>query len=233
MFIALNRKQRGEVMSIMRAVANASAALVIDGKAQELWNSYSEDSTMAEITVQDGVATARSLASPSKPRSDLYKIFFAAPAQESRSFFNKPTGMFHGEHDLPDSLQERLQSSKPLASRIVNGISGMIGSNPPSDDEGDIEGKQPKKARSLVKPSEVIIATWNNDAAIEFLGPKYDGRYAQAVNTDYLEDPEIAMENKRSSEKRHLDLDDCLNEFSKPEVLGDHDLWYCSKVSQL
>ncbi len=214
----------------MRVIANANAALVVEDKAQELWMSRNEDSTTTEITVQDGLATARNLpTTPSKPRNDLYELFFTS--REGRSMFNKPTGMFYNDPpNQPDSLKDRLHSAKPLSSRIANGISGMMGSNPPSDDEDHGHSTQQRKAHSLVKANDGIIVTWNDDAALEFLGAQYQGRYAQVEDFEYVEDPDIAGERKRASQKKSIDLDDCLNEFSKPEVLGEHDLWYCSNV---
>jgi ubiquitin carboxyl-terminal hydrolase 4/11/15 len=216
MFVALNKQQRTEVMSICRAVVNACMALVREDKA---------DGLFASVPAAEGDAATSTSPSPrsQKLKTGLYELFIE---KQNRFTINKrSSGMFSGE---PGNNQETLGDRlKPkLMNRITNGLSGMISSAPNSDDED--EGAKP-----LIWPSEAITLDWKPEAANEFFGPDRLGRYATDRDYEHVEDPDIATERQKEGRKGTLSLDDCLNEFSKPEVLGEHDLWYCSNVSLL
>jgi hypothetical protein len=213
MFVALNRRQRAEVPSIYRAVANVLTGVVREDKIDRLFGAP------AEMEASDDTPT--SLRSR-KPVTGLYDIL--VDRSSSKLMPKKPGGMFFGElGNYRESLADRLKPK--MMTRITNGISGMI-STPNSDDEDE-------KVKTLISSVEAITLDWKDEAVTELFGQDTAGRYVSDNDYERVEDPAIAVEREKAGRRDTLSLDDCLNEFSKPEVLGEHDLWYCSNVGVL
>ncbi|TIB82659.1 UCH-domain-containing protein [Wallemia mellicola] len=119
------------------------------------------------------------------------------------------------------------------------------------DDQGDLEMKQDnslqdqsieslyenleterQKSLSLIKFGEALVVEWKNDLAEEVFGDDLSstGLWEQF---DVIEDPQYVQSKQTSkSPKKGITIEDCLDEFTKEEKLGEEDLWYCSKCQK-
>lgn len=157
------------------------------------------------------------------------------------------------EGSLP--LGRSLDNSRdyvPLTSRIPTpapqkesqGASeGSTDGNSDADSEAEVEAEAPQSpakeepiVRSLVESSEGLILDWNTDAKDALFGGKdYDNEDLRGKPTykrpELLSDPEII---KRKSEwdtrrTKGVSLDECLDEFSKEEILEEQESWFCPR----
>ncbi|KAL8795293.1 MAG: hypothetical protein Q9195_002162 [Heterodermia aff. obscurata] len=97
------------------------------------------------------------------------------------------------------------------------------------------ETNEPKTAGDgLVRLGEAILLDWNSEAYDALFGGLYnndeDPRGVESFRDLRVQhDPEF-QERKRVRERRRkhgISLEDCLDEFVKPETLSENDAWYC------
>ncbi|TXT15799.1 hypothetical protein VHUM_00302 [Vanrija humicola] len=171
-------------------------------------------------------------------RGDLFKVHVAdASSAESNSgsmslfkSTNKDPSIHSfykgnpaGAHNQWSSLDKRRASKRPMLQRISSSISNLVGSSPNSDDES--EDATPVPTLPVIRPGEAIFVEWKAE--------DYDSFFPNApssaglVEAETIVDPAIAKEAAKKREGRSISLDDCLDEFSKEETLGQDDLWYC------
>jgi len=90
----------------------------------------------------------------------------------------------------------------------------------------------------LVRLGEGLIVEWNESAFEEVFGGVSRSDTTQGMKTyvdlDHLNDPALGDMKRRRQEKKKngLTLDDCLEEFEKPEVLAEQDEWYCPRCKK-
>lgn len=132
-------------------------------------------------------------------------------------------GHAQGAHNQWSSLDKRRASKRPMLQRISSSISNLVGSSPNSDDEG--EDAAPIPTLPVVRPGEAIFVEWKAEDFAGFF-PNFD-HVPIYFDAETIVDPAIAKEAAKKREGRSITLDDCLDEFSKEETLGQDDLWYC------
>lgn len=178
-------------------------------------------------------------------RGDLFKIYVAdAASAESNSsgmsFFKKSDPNVHnlyrgnpsGAQGSWSSLEKRARAKRPVLQRMASSFSNLVGTSNSaagsaanSDDEGDAEDpKQPKQPAACVRPGEALFVQWKSSKFDEFFEPR---REQLLRGLDLVVDPAIAKDAEKKGRGRAITLDDCLDEFSKEETLGQDDLWYC------
>lgn len=175
---------------------------------------YSSDQTSTDG--QSGTATKRKL------RRDLFQLSFATAGggdTDQKSVFFKGT---------PRKLltpEEKRTQRRSMLSQVTSAIQKNF-SRPGSDDEEEAAQD------ALLKPGDAIFCTWEDKAARHFFNAGYRGRYLTQDSYVSVVDPAIKTEEKKYLErkKRGITLDDCLDDFSRIETLGENDLWYCSNV---
>ncbi|CAE6531128.1 unnamed protein product [Rhizoctonia solani] len=103
-------------------------------------------------------------------------------------------------------------------------------SDPESEDEAVVVDKAPPAP--LLKPTDALVCSWDHTMQAHFFGP-------EAALFDWWEDfihPDVQAvrdaQTKSRSGKRSIDLEDCLDEFTKEEQLGEDDLWYCPRCKK-
>ncbi|TCD71861.1 CSN-associated deubiquitinating enzyme Ubp12 [Steccherinum ochraceum] len=81
----------------------------------------------------------------------------------------------------------------------------------------------------LVRPNDVFVCEFDSHMK-EF----YFLEHKQWDKWDEFEHPELKAnrEAARSAKKRSISLQDCLDEFTKEEQLGEDDLWYCPRCKK-
>lgn len=103
----------------------------------------------------------------------------------------------------------------------------------------DESSQTPATDSPLIKPGEAILLDWTPEA--------YDSLFGGLSNSDddlrgvethdqlYAEDDPALQERKKKREKRRksgITLDDCLDEFAKPETLSENDAWFCPQCQK-
>ena len=101
-------------------------------------------------------------------------------------------------------------------------------SSPPlSEDEG------------LIRPGEIIILDWTQEGYEALFGGHEDDEDEERggptwKSVDMLPDPDLEASRKKRSDRRRngISLEDCLNEFGKPETLSEQNAWYCPRCKE-
>ncbi|KAE8190623.1 hypothetical protein A4X06_0g7186 [Tilletia controversa] len=96
------------------------------------------------------------------------------------------------------------------------------------------EGKQPAGKRwPLVYTGGGLVCLWYQTAKAHFFD-RASNNMADWGPTDSFEDPEIQKLQAAASTRRKTDLsiDNCLDEFTKEEQLGEDDPWYCPRCKE-
>ena len=176
------------------------------------------------------------------PRGDLFKVHVAdASASERPSGFgmnmfkskdNLPTPLFKGSlNDASKAfspLENRLKIKKGMFGRITSGLGNMMSSSSSSaagesEAEADSTPSTPSSPQPVVRPGEGIFVEWTVK--------KFNEYFDTTFVPESIIDPAIEVEQRKKKEGKVIDIEDCLDEFSKEETLGQDDLWYCPVVS--
>ncbi|KIR27707.1 ubiquitin carboxyl-terminal hydrolase 4/11/15 [Cryptococcus deuterogattii R265] len=178
------------------------------------------------------------------PRADLFRVYVADPAgdfsfKNFRSSEKKNDAAHLYDKDITSAsrswslLESRKKKAKKhIVNRLASGISSMVNPSHNSEDEAlsdastatspsKIEKKKEKLANSklVVRPGEGIFCEWSGADFAEWLNDNVKGE-------DVI-DPAISKDLAKKREGKHIGIEDCLDEFSKEETLGQDDLWYC------
>lgn len=91
--------------------------------------------------------------------------------------------------------------------------------------------------QDLVKERMALVCEWTPeffDIFFSGLEDEGEGGNNTWTNPQVLVNEEVEILKKERAAKKDnvLNLDNCLRLFSKPEVLGEHDLWYCSDCKE-
>lgn len=131
----------------------------------------------------------------------------------------------HSNSESPDSVDEHLNS---LADKLEKDkLSDSI----------KLEEASTAKSGSLIDKRIALICEWDPeyfDIFFSGLEEKDKGGNNTWTNPEILVNEEVE-ESKRLREEEsnnEITLDQCLKLFSKPEILGEHDLWYCSNCKE-
>lgn len=114
---------------------------------------------------------------------------------------------------------------RPAVQRPLFGNRLDTSSDPTSDDDTDDESRP----ASLVQHGMGIVCVWSKRDLVNLLGSKSSSAFDMGY--EKFVDPSLAAEMGKRRTKAVLSIQDCLDEFSKEETLGEDDLWYCSNVS--
>ncbi|KAF5095686.1 hypothetical protein D0Z00_003040 [Geotrichum galactomycetum] len=83
-----------------------------------------------------------------------------------------------------------------------------------------------QRTGALLESHDVLICTWNPQAYVEIFGQEYVNATIETVSDPELEKHRAERQRKK---EQGIPLSDCLDQFSKTEVLGEDDLWHCSR----
>ncbi|KZS94514.1 UCH-domain-containing protein [Sistotremastrum niveocremeum HHB9708] len=83
---------------------------------------------------------------------------------------------------------------------------------------------------SLLKRGDWLVCEWDIHMREYYFGPdkQDDYRFPLFEHPEYL----AAQEARNKTKKKGITLDECLDEFTKEEQLGEDDLWYCPRCKK-
>lgn len=84
-----------------------------------------------------------------------------------------------------------------------------------------------QRSISLLKFGDGLIIEWNSQFYKNVFGDNDEEIWENFENVD---DPEYV--NQQTTSNKSININDCLDEFTKEEKLGEEDLWYCSKCQK-
>ncbi|GAB7360330.1 hypothetical protein MBLNU230_g8084t1 [Neophaeotheca triangularis] len=109
------------------------------------------------------------------------------------------------------------QSSRTLTGQVV-----------PSKLQQETEGSY------YIKLGECIVLDWSTDAMNAVFGDGVWRSAPEPKNLPKVSDPELeAKQNKRAARKKNgIDLEECFQTTSKPEILTEDNTWYCNRCKE-
>lgn len=138
-------------------------------------------------------------------------------------------GRFGPSREIPDgrAIGELYPLGTPYKSSVRR-RHGMQLDSLDSDDEAAGAGPAKDAPPVFVGHGTGIVCAWPVRILHDVIGKKD----ASAFDMGYekFTDPSIVAESGKKKTKAVLSIQDCLDEFSREETLGEDDLWYCSTV---
>ncbi|WRT69987.1 uncharacterized protein IL334_006980 [Kwoniella shivajii] len=214
-----------------------TASMDVDSSQPSSTISGLHPSASSTSLVSQGSTTGRSIAGSVSgklvARADLFKVHVAEAASEPmfNSFKSKEKVNVHRIINKEpseassswSSLESRKKPKKALFKRMTAGINSIVSTGYHSEDEGhlsDASNTSPiQNAQPVIRPGEGIYCEWSSALFEEWLD--------EDAKADEIVDPAIDKELAKKKEGKKIDIEDCLDEFSKEETLGEDDLWYC------
>ncbi|KAK0521378.1 hypothetical protein OC835_006903, partial [Tilletia horrida] len=155
--------------------------------------------------------------------------------------------------EFPKSGEDWESSSEVLAERSARldaAAASAVAAEPSgdaadADATGDSSGKAPASSDAadgkqrahkrwpLLYTGGGLVCVWNPTAKAHFFD-RATNSMADWGPSDTFEDPEIQKMRTAASNRRKTDLtiDNCLDEFTKEEQLGEDDPWYCPRCKE-
>jgi ubiquitin carboxyl-terminal hydrolase 4/11/15 len=87
---------------------------------------------------------------------------------------------------------------------------------------------------SLLRDNDAFFCEFDEDKKTYYFGDGPRAEHARWDNWEIFIHPELEEARKAAAEKSHkaITLQDCLEEFTKQEKLGEDDLWYCPQCKK-
>ncbi|WWD19867.1 hypothetical protein CI109_104335 [Kwoniella shandongensis] len=215
-----------------------SASSPAPAESQIVNGLHAAGSTSSLISQTSVRSKAGSVSGKLVPRADLFKVHVADPAGDFSMkslkgkgkdqvipFYSKEPSSASNSWSLLESRKKK--AKKHIVNRLASGLSSIVSPTYGSEDEGasDSSAAIPHQPpRPVVRPGEGIYCEWSSKTFAEWLDPDVLG--------ETVVDPAIEKELAKKKEGRHISVEDCLDEFSKEETLGNDDLWYCPECKK-
>ncbi|CEL62916.1 ubiquitin carboxyl-terminal hydrolase 4/11/15 [Rhizoctonia solani AG-1 IB] len=105
-------------------------------------------------------------------------------------------------------------------------------SDPESEDGSEVMVGKPSQPTPLLKPTDALVCQWSPPIQSHFFGNESSlfDEWEEFIHPDVqaVRDAQV----KSRSGRRSIDIEDCLDEFTKEEQLGEDDLWYCPRCKK-
>ncbi|EIW72145.1 hypothetical protein TREMEDRAFT_36466 [Tremella mesenterica DSM 1558] len=187
------------------------------------------------IRTNDSTASLRSLASSRSlvPRGDLFQVHVADASSSDK---NNGFTLFKGKAEIVpfykqtvsaastewSILEHRKKPKKNMFGRLTSGINSFVNPGYNSDDEHSPPSTPTTPL--VVRPGEGIFCEWTHKRFNEY--------FDTAFKPEEIIDPQIQKEAEKRKAGKNIGIEDCLDEFSKEETLGQDDLWYCPQCKK-
>ncbi|GAC99907.1 ubiquitin carboxyl-terminal hydrolase 2 [Pseudozyma hubeiensis SY62] len=188
------------------------------------------------VVVPDVSTVDADVSSPSvAPLNEFKAPTPSSPALRIRfSIAELGQGLPKGSESNADNLSEDLEERHArLAKRSASAASSLGGEEPMKVEADELEAEDESKTTStdkavpLVYTGGAIVCTWSH--SVKARGLLVDSDSAQLWG-DYEETVDEAIrqrENAGPARPKTLSIEDCMDEFTREEQLGEDDPWYC------
>lgn len=205
-------------------------------------SSVEGEDSMVDISMQDASQTPSASAEDTEipdvpPAHPLANVI--APSLLKLFDLKVVRGRGDDRHSMQDGHSlDAVREYTPLVSE-KNDEKAQAPAGDNSDDYTDTDGSSNTSYNApegvLIREGDAILVDWNDDAVDALFGgsgKQGDLRGSPTFNPENLKvphDPEIIQRRAQVDHERSLGitLDQCLDEFSKTEILGENDAWYC------
>lgn len=134
------------------------------------------------------------------------------------------------EPRMQSLLDDKLASDCSLPPTVPDSVKNSGQNSPVSIQDSSLKNPVVTNDPRLVGKDTILLCNWNQEIFRQFF---------QEENQTWISPPTIAnLEIKKSKAKferqrnQKVSLYDCLKMFSTPEILGEHDLWYCPRCKE-
>ncbi|KAJ6090348.1 hypothetical protein N7486_009163 [Penicillium sp. IBT 16267x] len=229
-------------------VMNEDDAESVDSKIKT--SSVEGEDSIVDVSMQD--------ASPaSSPSTENTEFTDDTPVHSlASSLSERLLGLFDVKYmttDEPIPRGRSMDSYKDyplITSRVTsqsseeNSEDSFNGFDDDNSDNRSVSERSEKSATGLqdeplIRSGEAIILDWTNSARHALFGGinnKRNSKQGKPTFNDpeYIHDPQIAQRRAKREAKRQegIQLEECLNEFSKDEILSQNDAWYCPRCKE-
>lgn len=87
-------------------------------------------------------------------------------------------------------------------------------------------------SQPIVQQGDFFECEWTTVAAQNFFPDRNSADQKGWSEFELIEDPEMIESLQSKKEKKELSIEDCFKDFSKPEKLGEEDMWYCPRCQK-
>lgn len=100
--------------------------------------------------------------------------------------------------------------------------------------KSDSSSNSANNSFGLLRRGDIIMCEWQPHVQQYFFGEKEKEKDALWARLEHYVHPEYtqAQADAEAKKNRTLNLDDCLDEFTREEKLGEDDLWYCPRCKK-
>ncbi|MCO5585236.1 hypothetical protein L7F22_039169 [Adiantum nelumboides] len=179
------------------------------------------EDTVAEIS--DAGETVR-IVPDRRPNGDSSSRSQESPKAENKKAFSLHF-IVHRDDQAPTTLKPE---NYERDGEELNERAERLGLN---DAEKQGSSSKAREQWPLVYSGGAIVCAWKEEVMDEFFKDNED---AWSINTEQFIDPELESERSSSAKriKKTITIEDCLNEFTKEEQLGESDPWYCPNCKE-
>ncbi|EGG06293.1 ubiquitin C-terminal hydrolase [Melampsora larici-populina 98AG31] len=87
-------------------------------------------------------------------------------------------------------------------------------------------------SQPIVRQGDFFECEWTSVSAQTFFPDRNQAEFKGWSEFELIEDPEMIESSLKKSDKKQLTIEDCFKDFSKPERLGEEDMWYCPRCQK-
>ncbi|GAB1523803.1 hypothetical protein RhiTH_006953 [Rhizoctonia solani] len=105
-------------------------------------------------------------------------------------------------------------------------------SDPESEDGSAVIVEKLSQPTPLVKPTDALVCQWSSPMQTHFFGSESSlfDEWEEFIHPEVQAARDAQIKSR--SGRRSIDLEDCLDELTKEEQLGEEDLWYCPRCKK-
>ncbi|SJX64445.1 related to UBP12-ubiquitin C-terminal hydrolase [Sporisorium reilianum f. sp. reilianum] len=145
-----------------------------------------------------------------------------------------PKGSESNADHLSEELEERhARLSKRNASTAASDEASMKDEADELDGDGDdSKDAKPSKAIPLVYTGGAIVVTWSHTVKERGLLVESDSQQLWGEFEEVIDEAIRQRENAGPARPKTLSIEDCMDEFTREEQLGEDDPWYCPNCKE-
>lgn len=144
-----------------------------------------------------------------------------------------PKGSESNADHLSEELEERqIRLAKRNASIASTDEASIKNEADELDTDDDSKDATPSKVIPLVYTGGAIVCTWSHSIKERGLLVESDSAQLWGEYNEVIDETILQRENAGPTRPKTLSIEDCMDEFTKEEQLGEDDPWYCPSCKE-